>query len=105
MEMAIINHPLVRAVNPDFPSDRYVKESHDKSIWYMIKGNIMYAPPVRALRANFSELERFSEAPPVAVDQSSFEGCYSVKLLVPKGTLAAYRSATEWKNFTNIEEF
>jgi DNA polymerase I-like protein with 3'-5' exonuclease and polymerase domains len=62
MEMAIINHPLVRAVNPDFPSDRYVKESHDKSIWYMIKGNIMYAPPVRALRANFGELERFSEA-------------------------------------------
>ena len=46
-----------------------------------------------------------AKTPPVAVDQSSFEGCYSVKLLVPKGTLAAYRSATEWKNFTNIEEF
>lgn len=58
----VINHPLLRALDPDFPDDRYVKESGDRSSWYMISGNVMYAPPVKALRANFAELDKMSEA-------------------------------------------
>lgn len=57
---------LVKAVCPDFPEDKEVRESHDKVAWYKIGGEvtspILWVPPVSYLKTNTIELDRFSEA-------------------------------------------
>lgn len=55
---------LVKAVCPDFPEDRSVRETHDRMAWYLV-GNtppVLRVPPVDYLKRNMIELDRFAEA-------------------------------------------
>lgn len=62
--MSILLSNLIKAVCPDFPEDREVKETHDRATWYLIGGNpiTLRVPPVDYLRKNTFELDRFAEA-------------------------------------------
>lgn len=55
---------LVKAVCPDFPDDRIVRETNDRVIWYMIGATptTLYVPSVNYLKSNTMELDRFAEA-------------------------------------------
>ncbi len=55
---------LVKAIIPDFPSDRAVRVTKDVSTWYKINTTIrtLYVPPVQVLKSNVRELDRFAEA-------------------------------------------
>lgn len=62
--MSVLMQKLVKAVCPDFPEDREVRETHDRMSWYMI-GNtppILRVPPADYLKKNTFELDRFAEA-------------------------------------------
>ena len=62
--MSIMLDKLVKAVCPEFPEDRNVRETHDRMAWYLI-GNIpptLRVPPVDYLKRNMLELDRFAEA-------------------------------------------
>ena len=55
---------LIKAVCPDFPEDRSVRETHDRMAWYLV-GNtppVLRVPPVDYLKRNMMELDRFAEA-------------------------------------------
>lgn len=55
---------LVRAVCPEMPSDRYVKETGilDKYYHINLSGRTLFVPQYEVLRANLSEIDRFAEA-------------------------------------------
>lgn len=55
---------IVKAICPDFPDDRNIRESHDRMSWYVI-GNqpaTLYIPPISYLKTNPIELDRCAEA-------------------------------------------
>lgn len=55
---------LVKAVCPNFPNDRTVRETGDRVAWYMIGGNppVLYVPYFNYMKTNTLELDRFAEA-------------------------------------------
>lgn len=59
----IVNN-IVKAICPDFPDDRNIKESHDRMAWYVIgnQPSTLYIPPINYLRSNPLELDRCAEA-------------------------------------------
>lgn len=60
--MAVTMKELVKAICPDFPDDRFVKESGDRMSWYRHTADTLRVPPIGILRSNMLELDRFSEA-------------------------------------------
>lgn len=55
-------HDLVKAVCPDFPQDKHVKETNDRVSWYMYTQDTLRVPPINVLRTNMLELDRFAES-------------------------------------------
>lgn len=55
---------LVKAVCPTFPTDRKVKETGDRVVWYMIGGEppVLYVPHFNYMKVSPMELDRFAEA-------------------------------------------
>jgi len=55
---------LVKAIAPDFPSDRKVVETSNSEVWFKIdvNTNTMYVPTLKVLRFNMMILEKFGEA-------------------------------------------
>lgn len=55
---------IVKAICPDFPDDRNIKESHDRMAWYVIgnQPSTLHIPPINYLRSNPLELDRCAEA-------------------------------------------
>lgn len=55
---------LIRAICPEFPKNKDVKETNDKLTWYMIEGStpVMRVPTYNYLKHSVMEIDRFSEA-------------------------------------------
>lgn len=55
---------IVKAIAPNMPEDRHVKQSRDVMTWYKIifATKTLMVPPVNIIKTNMRELERFSEA-------------------------------------------
>lgn len=55
---------LVKSVCPEFPSDRQVRATGDKTLWYKIPEGTctLYVPPVKLLKVNMVLLNQFIEA-------------------------------------------
>ena len=55
---------IVKAIAPNMPADRHVKQTRDVMAWYKIvfATKTLMVPPVNIIRTNMRELERFSEA-------------------------------------------
>lgn len=55
---------IVRAIAPDMPEDRHVKQTRDVLTWYKIvkSTKTLLVPPINIIKTNMRELERFSEA-------------------------------------------
>lgn len=55
---------LVKSVCPDFPQDRYVRATGDKTLWFKVPEGTctLYVPPVKLLRMNMMVLNQFIEA-------------------------------------------
>lgn len=55
---------IVRAIAPDMPEDRHVKQTRDVLTWYKVvkSTKTLLVPPINIIKTNMRELERFSEA-------------------------------------------
>ena len=55
---------IIKAIAPDMPADRHVKQTRDVMSWYKIvfATRTLMVPPVNIIKINMRELERFSEA-------------------------------------------
>ena len=55
---------IIKAIAPDMPEDRHVKQTRDVMSWYRIVFNTrtLMVPPTNIIKTNMRELERFSEA-------------------------------------------
>ena len=55
---------IIKAIAPDMPEDRHVKQTRDVMSWYRIVFNTrtLMVPPANIIKTNMRELERFSEA-------------------------------------------
>ena len=55
---------IIKAIAPDMPSDRHVKQTRDVMSWYKIvfATRTLMVPPTNIIKINMRELERFSEA-------------------------------------------
>lgn len=53
---------LVKAVRPDFPNDRDVKETMEVERFWKIVEKVLYVPSQRILKGNFIMLDKFIEA-------------------------------------------
>ena len=55
---------IIKAIAPDMPEDRHVKQTRDVMSWYKIifATRTLMVPPVNIIKINMRELERFSEA-------------------------------------------
>ena len=55
---------IIKAIAPDMPEDRHVKQTRDVMSWYRIVFNTrtLMVPPINIIKTNMRELERFSEA-------------------------------------------
>lgn len=53
---------LVKAVCANFPTDRKVKPTVDRHLWYRIMGDSLMVPPERILKANVMEIDKFIES-------------------------------------------
>lgn len=55
---------IVKAIAPDMPEDRHVKQTRDVMTWYKIikSTKTLLVPPINIIKTNMRELERFSEA-------------------------------------------
>ena len=55
---------IIKAIAPDMPEDRHVKQTRDVMAWYKVvfATKTLLVPPVNIIKTNMRELERFSEA-------------------------------------------
>lgn len=55
---------IIKAIAPDMPEDRNVKQTRDIMTWYKVvfATKTLLVPPVNIIKTNMRELERFSEA-------------------------------------------
>ena len=55
---------IIKAIAPNMPEDRHVKQTRDVMSWYRIVFNTrtLMVPPINIIKTNMRELERFSEA-------------------------------------------
>lgn len=55
---------IVKAIAPNMPEDRFVKQTRDVMSWYNIvfSEKCLLVPPTNIIKTNMRELERFSEA-------------------------------------------
>lgn len=55
---------IVKAIAPNMPEDRHVKQTRDPMSWYKIvfATKTLMVPPANIIKVNMRELERFSEA-------------------------------------------
>ena len=55
---------IIKAIAPDMPKDRQVKQTRDPMSWYKIvfSTKTLLVPPANLIKVNMRELERFSEA-------------------------------------------
>lgn len=55
---------IIKAIAPDMPEDRHVKQTRDVMSWYRIvfSTRTLMVPPTNIIKTNMRELERFSEA-------------------------------------------
>ena len=55
---------VLKAIAPDMPEDRHVKQTRDVMSWYKIifTTRTLMVPPMNIIKTNMRELERFSEA-------------------------------------------
>ena len=55
---------VLKAIAPDMPEDRHVKQTRDVMSWYKIvfATRTLMVPPMNIIKTNMRELERFSEA-------------------------------------------
>lgn len=55
---------IVKAIAPNMPEDRHVKQTRDVMTWYKVvfATKTLMVPPVNIIKTNMRELERFSEA-------------------------------------------
>lgn len=55
---------ILKAIAPDMPEDRHVKQTRDGMTWYKVINSerTLLVPPMNVLKTNMRELERFSEA-------------------------------------------
>lgn len=55
---------IVKAIAPNMPADRHVKQTRDVMTWYKVvfATRTLMVPPVNIIKTNMRELERFSEA-------------------------------------------
>ena len=55
---------IVKAIAPNMPEDRHVKQTRDPMAWYKIvfATKTLMVPPTNIIKVNVRELERFSEA-------------------------------------------
>lgn len=55
---------VVKAIAPNMPADRKVKQTRDVMVWYRVNytEKTLMVPPLNLLKVNLRELERFSEA-------------------------------------------
>lgn len=55
---------IVKAIAPDMPEDRHVKQTRDVMTWYKVvkSTKTLLVPPINIIKTNMRELERFSEA-------------------------------------------
>lgn len=55
---------IIKAIAPNMPEDRHVKQTRDVMSWYKIvfSTKTLLVPPVNIIKTNMRELEKFSEA-------------------------------------------
>ena len=55
---------VVKAIAPNMPEDRHVKQTRDVMTWYRVVNatRTLLVPPMNIIKTNMRELERFSEA-------------------------------------------
>lgn len=55
---------IIKAIAPNMPEDRHVKQTRDVMSWYKIifSTRTLLVPPVNIIKTNMRELEKFSEA-------------------------------------------
>lgn len=55
---------IIKAIAPDMPEDRHVKQTRDVMTWYKVVNSTrtLLVPPTNIIKTNMRELERFSEA-------------------------------------------
>lgn len=55
---------IVKAIAPNMPADRHVKQTRDVMSWYKVifATKTLMVPPVNIIKTNMRELERFSES-------------------------------------------
>lgn len=55
---------VIKAIAPDMPEDRHVKQTRDVMTWYKVVNSTrtLLVPPINIIKTNMRELERFSEA-------------------------------------------
>lgn len=55
---------VIKAIAPDMPEDRHVKQTRDVMTWYKVVNSTrtLLVPPMNIIKTNMRELERFSEA-------------------------------------------
>lgn len=53
---------IIKAVCPDFPDDRTVKDTMNRERWYKSVGNVLYVPPEKYLRSYPREVDRYCES-------------------------------------------
>lgn len=53
--------------------------------------------------SKIADVKSLSTVPPVCASDLTFDYCSTAKLIVPAESIAAYKEATGWKVFTNVE--
>ena len=53
--------------------------------------------------SNIASIKSLSAVPPVCESDLTFDDCSSAKLMVPTGSIDAYKEATGWKVLTDVE--
>ncbi len=69
---------IVKAVVPEMPEDRKVKQTRDVMSWYKVikHSKELMVPPIQVLRTNMMELDRFAEALKAFATSDLDAGCY-----------------------------
>lgn len=69
----------------------------------LIIGETVKSLPGGAFNTTYTQAVYANSATPASIQENTFNS-YSAMLYVPFGSKELYRSATGWKNFTNVEE-